>query len=242
VVPGSWLSVLFFFVFVAPGATFVLLSRRRRATFEESAFLEISRIVLASLIFSGLALLVLAVVRYFEPDWLPDPSRLVANEGTDYFRQRYALVLRALVIWTAIACAAAWATNWLVGRFQGGASIKPVSAWSQVFKGDCPPQHHAFVRVRLNNGVVYSGLVASFSSDLEADGRELVLAQPLASKTGTNELAPVPAQYQRVVIRGDSIDVMSVEYRRRRTLQDAVAARRRHLGVRPQRDELAPER
>jgi Family of unknown function (DUF6338) len=215
VVPGTWLSILFFFLLVAPGAMFEILSRRRRATYEESTFLEISRVVLASLVFSGFALLVLAAVRQVEPHILPEPRRLVADDGTDYFRDKYALVLNALVAWTVIACAAAWLSNWLLERLHGGATIKPISAWTQAFKRDCPADHDAYVRVRLNNGVVYSGLVANFSSDLEAGGRELVLAQPLASRTATNELKPVPAEYQRVIVRGDSIEVMSVEYRSR---------------------------
>jgi hypothetical protein len=214
VVPGTWLSVLFFFLFVAPGAVFVLLSRRRRATFEESAFLEISRIVLSSLLFSGIAFAVLAVVRDVRPEWMPAPRQLVATTGADYFRDRYALILRAVFAGTALACLAAWVANWVLGKLQGGATISPVSAWTQVLKRDRPAGHDTYVRVRLDGGVVYSGLVADFSSDLEVEGRELVLGQPLASKTREGEaLLPVPPQYQRVVIRGDSIEVMSVEYR-----------------------------
>jgi Family of unknown function (DUF6338) len=219
VVPSTWISILFFFFFlVAPGATFVLLSRRRRATFEESAFLEISRIVLASLVFSGIALAVLIVVHDFWPHWLPEPRRLVAKDGTDYVRDRYALVTRTVVIGIALACAAAFLATWALGKLQGGATISPVNAWTQVFKLDCPANHDAYVRVRLADGVVYSGLVANFSSDLEVEGRELVLAPPLASKTSdATGLRPVPPEYQRVVLRGDSIEVMSVEYRPRST-------------------------
>ena len=67
-VPSTWLSVLFFLLLVAPGALFLL---QRRTAIADSAFLEISRIVLASLAFSGVAFLVLAVVRQARPDWLP---------------------------------------------------------------------------------------------------------------------------------------------------------------------------
>jgi hypothetical protein len=215
VVPGTWLSILFFFLFVAPGATYELRSRRRRATYEESAFIEISRIVLASLIFSGLALAVLVVVRQIQPDWLPEPRRLLAQDGTDYFRRRYALVLRALGAWSAIACAVAWGTNALLEKKQGGATIKPESAWTQVLRRERPAGSLPYARVRLDNGVIYSGLVVKFSSDLEVEGREIVLAPPLASKTPSTPggLKPLPPQYQRVVLRGDSIEVLSIEYR-----------------------------
>jgi Family of unknown function (DUF6338) len=49
VVPGSWLSVLLFFLLVAPGLVFDLLSQRRRAGSPESGFREVSRVVLSSL-------------------------------------------------------------------------------------------------------------------------------------------------------------------------------------------------
>jgi hypothetical protein len=216
VVPSTWLSVLFFFLFVAPGALFVLLSKGRRATFEESAFLEISRIVLASLAFSGVAFVVLILVRDVQPDWMPEPRQLVAKGGADYFRDRYALILRTVFIGTALACLVAWATNRFLVSRQGGATIKPISAWTQVLKLQCPAGHDSYVRARLDDGVVYTGLVADFSSDLEVEGRELVLGQPLASKSAADKtLVPVPPQYQRVIIRGDAIEVLSVEYRPR---------------------------
>ena len=99
---------------------------------------------------------------------------------------------------------------------QGGATIRQVSAWTQVLKRDCPKGHDAYVRVRLEGGTIYSGLLANFSSDPEVDGRELVLAPPIATKTGENQMTAVPGQYQRVVIRGSAIEVMSVEYRPKR--------------------------
>jgi hypothetical protein len=162
---------------------------------------------------------------------MPEPRRLLAKDGMDYFREHYSLVLRAVLITTGIACFVAWATDWALGRVQGGRTIRPVSAWTQVFKRDCPRDHDAYARVRLQNGVVYSGLVANFSSDLEVEGRELVLAQPLASKTGTGrELIPVPSEYERVVIRGNAIEVMSVEYRPRAATQPAPKRKRTRKG------------
>jgi Family of unknown function (DUF6338) len=86
-----------------------------------------------------------------------------------------------------------------------------------VFKRDCPKDHDAYVRVRLEGGVIYAGLVAHFTVDLEVDGKELVLAQPLASKTGDKPtMTALPAPYQRVVIRGSAIEVLAVEYRPKR--------------------------
>jgi hypothetical protein len=72
VVPSSWLSVVLFFLFIAPGLLLDLLSEQRRAGFSESAFREISRILLASIVFSGFAFSVLAIVREVQPERMPD--------------------------------------------------------------------------------------------------------------------------------------------------------------------------
>jgi Family of unknown function (DUF6338) len=220
-VPGSWLSVLLFFLFVAPGLLFDLLSERRRARFSESAFREVSRVVLSSVAFSCFAFALLAIVRTVHPAWLPDPKRLLESWGS-YAGDHYGLILRTLVLQASLALTAASAWHFVLARSEGKATIRPVSAWTQVFKRDCPKGHDAYVRVRLGDGIVYSGLVAHFTSDLEVDGRELVLAQPMASRTAENPMTAVPAQYQRVVIRGSAIEVMSVEYRPKRQRNASV--------------------
>src|SRR5215211_6127592 len=144
-VPGSWLSVLLFLLFVAPGLLFDLLSERRRAGFSESAFREVSRIVLGSLAFSGFAFALLAIVRTINPPWMPDPSRLL-KPGDSYAKDHYRLILRTLVLQGALALTAASVWHILLAKKQGGSTIRPVSAWTQVFKRDCPKGHDAYVR------------------------------------------------------------------------------------------------
>jgi len=214
-VPGSWPSFLLFFLLVAPGLLFDLLSERRRAGFSESAFREVSRVVLGSLAFSGFAFVLLAIVRTVHPAWMPDPKRLL-DPRASYAKDHYRLVLRTLVLQESLALTAASAWHIILAKKQSGATIRQVSAWTQVFKRDRPKGHDAYVRVRLEGGVIYSGLVANFRDDLEVDGRELILAPPMASKTGENPMTAVPVQYQRVVIRGSAIEVVSVEYRPKR--------------------------
>jgi Family of unknown function (DUF6338) len=145
VVLGSWLSVLLFFLFVAPGLLFDLLSERRRAGFSESAFREVSRVVLGSLAFSGFAFALLAILRTVHPAWMPDPKRLLEPRNS-YAKDHYLLILRTLVLQGSLALTAAWAWHIFLARRHGGATIQPVSAWTQVFKRDCPKGHDAYVR------------------------------------------------------------------------------------------------
>jgi Family of unknown function (DUF6338) len=150
-VPGSWLSVLLFFLVVAPGLLFDLLSERRRAGFSESGFREVSRVVLGSLAFSGFALALLAIVRAVQPAWMPDPRRLLDPQDS-YARDQYKLILRALVLQASLALTAAWACHIILASKQGGATIRPISAWTQAFKRDCPKGHDAYVRVASQMG------------------------------------------------------------------------------------------
>jgi hypothetical protein len=46
--PSSWLSVVLFFLLIAPGPLFDLLADKRRALAKESAFRELGRTILAS--------------------------------------------------------------------------------------------------------------------------------------------------------------------------------------------------
>jgi Family of unknown function (DUF6338) len=115
------------------------------------------------------------IVRTVHAAWMPDPERLLEPKGS-YARDHYRLLLRTLMLQASLALAAAGAWHMVLAKRQSGATIRPVSAWTQIFKRDRPKDHDAYVRVRLHDGVIYAGLVAHFSADLEVDGRELILA------------------------------------------------------------------
>src|SRR6266511_2567769 len=106
-VPGSWLSVLLFFLLIAPGLLFELLSERRRAGFPESGFREFSRFVLGSLAFSSFAFTLLAILRTVHPAWMPDPRRLLESRDS-YAMDHYRLILRTLALQGSLALTAAW--------------------------------------------------------------------------------------------------------------------------------------
>ena len=210
-VPSTWLSVLFFLLLIAPGLVFDLLAERRRAGADESAFREASRVALASTAFSGAALAVLATIRTLKPEWMPDPRRLLGDEQA-YLTDEYRLVLRALLIQVAIALVLALVTHAVLAK-TGGASIRQRSAWSSVFHHELPEGKQAHVRVRMTDETVYIGRVAHFTANIEHADRELVLAPPLFSKMKGGELKDVPEEWQRIVVPGDQVAVLSVQYR-----------------------------
>jgi hypothetical protein len=209
-VPSTWLTVVLFLLLVSPGLLFDLLALRRRTGAPESAFHETSRIVLASLGFTVAALAVLTAAGVVFPALLPDPKGLLDPNGT-YAAEHWPLVVGALVAESVLAHGAAVLVHWRLTR-RGGAAIRPVSAWTALFRRDIPAGHHAYVRLRLTGGIVYAGTVLNFTTDLPLADRELVLGPPLFSKTGGGALTAVPAEYSRVLIRGSMIETMAVKY------------------------------
>jgi hypothetical protein len=212
VVPSTWLSVLLFVVLVAPGLLFDLLAERRRVGAPESAFREASRVVLASLVFSGLGLAAVVLVRTLEPAWMPDPDRLVA-EPHQYLVEHYRLLLAALLLIGSVALGAAGLAHWLLGR-KHGSGLRTLSSWRKVFREERPAGTVTHVRVRLTNGTVFTGKVAGYTADLDLSDREIVLAPPLFSNTSGQELTALPVEWQRVILPASSIESVAVQYKR----------------------------
>jgi hypothetical protein len=210
--PTTWIALLLFMLTVSPGVFFELLGARRRVGTVESNLREIGRVVLGSLAFTGAALLIISIVGVAIPAALPEPRGLILG-GTAYLADHYRLVLSAITAEAVLAHSLVGATHFVLAKRRGRATLRPVSAWSRVFNDDVPEDHIVFARVRLQDGLVYAGQVAHYTADLPLADRELVLAPPLAAKTGEKPLTPLPATYQRVVIRGAEMRVLAVEYR-----------------------------
>lgn len=204
--PSSWLTVVFFLLLVAPGLLFDLLAARRRVGVSESAFREVSRIVLASLAFSALGVTSVIACHVFWPTAFPELDKVLVGET--YVRTNPRLVVTAVVTGTAIGS----------GRRDplGSRSCEPfeaakVSLWAEALREECPPGRHPYAWVRVADGTMYIGKVRSYTADLDLAGRELSLCSPLYIETdeGLHELD----QWERIVIPGTSIESMAVQYR-----------------------------
>lgn len=134
--PTSWPSVLLFIALVAPGLLFDQLSERRLVRAKESAFREVSRIVVASLVFSGTAILVTILAhhlqsRWFQSRWFLDLAPAIRG-GWGYVNEHLGQATTTLVLGICIAMLLAAITNWLMGR--GAPKLQQQSAWSLVLK------------------------------------------------------------------------------------------------------------
>lgn len=223
--PDGWSTALAFLLFVAPGIVFDLLSRHRRTEVDESSFREASRVALSSLVFS-LPASALVVLVSTQLDRVTRAAHRLASGNAVLISADGLVILLVMLAELALACLFAVITHLALRASAKSSDIELISAWTRVFRRDCPAGHDAYVRVKLTSGSVWTGRVVGSSPDLELDNRELVLAPPLTSRGPTGDLTPLAPEYHRVVLTGGEIASLAVQYRRSRSAPEGGAARR----------------
>lgn len=215
-VPTGGASAILFLAFVAPGLVFQLRSERRFARAEESTFREISRVVLASVLFSGTALLlyllghVAGLSRWPQGGVFVDFDKWIA-EPADYFEDHYVRVLFGIALQCGVACAIALVTQSVLHRKEP-ARLVAISPLTKIFRRDAPPGCYPLARLKLKSGTVYVGRVSDFSSALSPDARDVVLSPPIQAQSPSGTLRPVPSGWQRLWIPGTEIESVTVQY------------------------------
>ncbi len=215
---NSWLGLLLFLLLVAPGLFYELRTEARRPAVEESAFREISRVALSSLVFSVAAFSFLSLLGRAAPTWLVD-LQSYANDPRSYLGKHLWLALRSMLYQFILSMLGVLIVDFCLQKKNGPGSILPVSVWYRVFKDD--PKRFGvipYVTVTLNgsNEQQFFGKLQYYTSDFKGDSREIALGRPLFEGAGTS-LTPLPGNYDTVIINDSQILSMLVEYRRRPT-------------------------
>ncbi|TCC39371.1 DUF6338 family protein [Kribbella sindirgiensis] len=211
--PTSWLTLVLFLLLVAPGMLFDLLAAKRRVGAPESAFREISRIALGSLGFSAIGLAVVTVLHLKWGRAFVALDKAVTDKP--YLTSQLRHVVVTAVVATVVALLAALALHWWLGRGKDKPHLTHDSLWTKAFREDRPTNTDPHVWVKLSSGPRFIGKVAHYSADLDLTDRELILAPPLYMEMpGQAELIEIGKQgWQRLVIPGNAIEAIGVQYR-----------------------------
>lgn len=218
-IPATVGGVVTLVLLVLPGLAFELFRQRRRWGRNDSTFVEISRVLVAGLSLGGITFTLLAGVSLVG-------SRSIISVP-DLLTNKHWLVQHMLVDgWTAWAYGLVSVTlAALVAAILPGAntvgSIHTESSWVTCFDRLPRAMQEAMnlsaapgvrLSVRLNDGSVYVGDRAEYSTDLPLEDRELVLGGKLAYQPpGESDAKPLP-RWQRLLVRGDRISDMLVQY------------------------------
>jgi len=213
--PSTFLGLLLFVWLVTPGFVFNYLAARRRPAQAESPFQDASRVVLASVLFSSMAMLVVLGVN----EAVGSPSALdlrrVVSGDTAYLRDKYVLLAMALILQVLGACGLAWLGDVIVKAviaklsMQAPPTLRSESAWTKPL--DLKPAGATTrVWVRLKSGVDLIGTVAAFDHAIDLVDRELVLTTPLQIQTRDGQLTLL--QWQFIIVQGPDIEMLGVKY------------------------------
>jgi hypothetical protein len=219
-VPQTTAAFAGFLLLIAPGAFFELLHERRRPGRTESALREVSRIILSSVILSGVATAILSAIRIWQPDLMPDPGAWL-RDGRRYVTDHYRLIGRTAGLELAIALSLAFLAHWVL-TLGMTSSNRGESVWRTLFLSKLPTSpspSEAFVRVEVDDGGVYFGTVAEFSNDFMVENRDLALAPPrlhykAAPKCNTPAEIEALAEdhYTRVILPASVIRSIWISY------------------------------
>lgn len=239
-VPQTAFAVLAFLIFVLPGIAFEILRQHRRPALSQSGFQEATTVAVASAVFSGVSLAILALIRSVRPDWMPDLGAWMTNPPT-YVRENYRLIARAGLVEVFVALLlvavvhrslnekagsglATWvqerASAWL--RHDPARAIWPHSVWWVILRGVAPHGSVTAVSVRTKDGRVFTGKVAAYGAG-EADERDVALEAPVEvvdSKTGAREVIGHP--WKHVILPAGDIAEVAVTYPPRGWSQSAT--------------------
>ncbi|MBF6522820.1 DUF6338 family protein [Nocardia farcinica] len=117
--PSTWLTLIAFFYFIAPGLLYDRLTAHKTAKRRESAFTEVSRVALVSTLCSAGGFLLIwgfAGICAWQ-DWklLPDPSAMI-KQGSVYFADNFLKVLITAAVLFVLSLAISYGAVLLIHR------------------------------------------------------------------------------------------------------------------------------
>jgi len=173
-VPSTVAAVVVFLLMVTPGAAFELQWQRTRPRRDESTFVEISRVLLAGVVFSGAAIATLAVTEAAVSGSAVDVVALV-RDGGGYVVRHPELTLRTLAAVVVLALLFGVAANDLLTP-PSLRRIAQETAWHTAFGRMARPAARAFLSVQLKDGTTVTGYSAGYST--EPDPQSVTCCSP----------------------------------------------------------------
>lgn len=207
-IPNNLAAVVSFLLLLAPGIVWELQRTRYVPATKESALIEVSRVVLASLIATGIsALLLLPWV------WLPLYSAAQASDNDPVsFSVSAVPYVGAALATSVLACGLT-----MIGaafKWPGKAPISGIRVWHQAFvKWKSAESDTPQLIVELIDGTVWRGQLRAFDSDPEDEQRNIALGAPLKRKRhGEEKFQKRPESWKIVILPEAQIKSIQIAY------------------------------
>ncbi|WP_367131595.1 DUF6338 family protein [Saccharothrix sp. HUAS TT1] len=216
-IPQSFGAFVVFLGLVAPGILFELLRSRHRLNSSESAFREIARIAIASLSFTVAALTVMTLARIWLPSLVVDVGAWV-RDGNRYVQENFKLIAVNGLVGLLLACGLATVWHFCLSKKSGSGTLSAQSLWFQSFHLARPVGTSTWVRVQLNDGTTFFGMVKAYTAGGKFDEREILLEGVHLTRIdppvqgGDPRVVEVGSQWEGVIIRGAEIRHITYHY------------------------------
>ncbi len=210
-VPSTVAAVVVFLLLVTPGLVFELLWQRTRPRRDESTFVEVSRVVLTGVVFTGAAAVTLVVLEAAAAGSAVDVVALV-KEGNRYVTAHPAQVLRTLVATVVLAVLYGVAAHTLLTP-SSTRRIAHETAWHTAFSRMAAPGVRPYLSVQLKDGTTITGYSAAYSTEPDPAKRDLLLSAPLAIRSpGDTDARQLDVSWQVMAVSGAEISTIAAAY------------------------------
>jgi hypothetical protein len=215
--PTSLGAVVIFVFFFVPGLAYQQRRRkqakrfdRQLPSFRDEPLGYLWRIVLASIVFTAMALAILYLIWRWHPLLLPDPERLI--EDRQYRAKHAPLIAIASVAELGIALIltviAAGIVHWRERRRIKRQERRRERSELYLMKPLLPKP---YVTVQTKSGMLYSGFLEEQSEDLSLAERELILTAPRAMRADYH--SRTMDGWESVTVQTSEITAASLSYR-----------------------------
>lgn len=219
-IPSTFGTLLGFLGLVAPGLIYSAIVGRRRARGSESAFAEVSRVALTSLIFSLASIIALWLLQRYESIYLHRYTRLTLpniglwlTNGNKYVAGNLGKVFSGLAAEVILACGLAAVIAWLF-TLPSRSRFRKETLYGLAFTRYAPQDSFPWVYVKLDDGTEFRGYHKAHNDRGEAAARAIILAgEKLRRKRpGESEWQQIGNNWDLVVIDSARIEYMQVIY------------------------------
>lgn len=210
-VPASVFGVVIFLLFVAPGICYELLRGRTQQPKEESAFIQISRVLLSGTLISVLASIILYFVALLSPTTAVDLSALVAAPTpyvAAHFQHLIWVALQQLTFSILLAVISSDLKTSKTASF-----VNPGHPWYGITEPALTPRNtNPYVLVRLKSGVEVKGYFRGTTTELDPTKREIMLYNGLELRASDDKPFLAFEGWKQIVIPGSEITYVAACY------------------------------
>jgi hypothetical protein len=242
VIPGTFGDLLAFLLLIAPGIVYRIVRDRFFPQRQESAFTEISRVAITSLLFSVMAFGIMWLLKERTKLALPDLNAWF-DEGAKYAASNLLRVVVGLCGQLVIACGFAAVYAWLTTPI-AAARYRNNTILGSVLRRYVPSGYFPWLHIVLDDGTEFWGYERAHDDREDVGPRAVVLAGSTLMRRlpGESSRVPIGDDWDVVVIESEHIRYMRVTYLNHEgSTARAVVRTRRRRWIRPLRGRRATD-